>query len=47
MTGEWLLTEQSARLQGSDRTERWVWRWGGRGGWLEQVYKKGYWGSAR
>jgi len=41
-TNEWLLVGHEIRRQGSETSERKSWKWGGPGGWVEQVYKKGY-----
>lgn len=44
-SGQWLLTDQVIRKVGNDTSERKVWKWGGFGGWVKQVYDKKYWGG--
>jgi hypothetical protein len=39
---EWLLVGHEIRRQGDETSERKSWKWGGPGGWVQQVYKKGY-----
>lgn len=45
LSGQWLLTDHVVRKVGKDTSERQTWRWGGFGGWVPQVYRKGYWGG--
>lgn len=42
---KFLLVEHNVRREGNDTVERQVWRWGGIGGWVKQIYQKDYWGN--
>ena len=41
---DWLLIGHEISRQGNESVERKTWKYGGPGGWVEQIYKKGYWG---
>ena len=38
----WLLVEKSVMKKGNDRVERKTWRYGGRAGWLDAIYKNNF-----
>ncbi len=38
----WLLVEKSVSKKGNDRVERRTWRYGGRAGWLDPIYKNNF-----
>jgi hypothetical protein len=42
--GDWLLVGHEISRQGNESVERKTWKYGGPGGWVEQIYKKNYWG---
>lgn len=44
-SSDWLLVGHEISRQGNQSVERKTWKYGGPGGWVEQIYRKNYWGS--